>query len=160
MTTPASPDRDALRAAIETLEPSTLGHVLTRSARLWNERALSAVHAAGFTEVRESWLGILRHLDAEGTRSSVLAERLRVSRQAAGQLVSELEGKGYLERLPDPSDGRAKIVRITSRGLQAWLAGLQAFAQLDQQLIAALGATTIDSLRTDATRLLATLGDH
>ena len=39
--------------------------------------------------------------------------------QAMGELVDYLEARGYVERLPDPSDGRAKLVRLTERG---WLA--------------------------------------
>ncbi len=155
--TSAPPSRDALTDAISALEPHTLGHALTRSARLLNERAVRAVHAAGFVEVRESWLGLLRHMEPAGIRSSELADRLAVSRQAAGQLVSELENHGYLERIPDPSDGRAKLVRITTRGLSAWLAGLQAVAALEDELRAALGAPTLDALRAQASRLLATL---
>lgn len=145
------------------LEPNTLGHVLTRSARLLNARVVAAVHAEGFTEVRDSWLGMLRHLDAEGVRSTVLAERLEVTKQAAGQLVSELERKGYLERIPDPTDGRAKLVRITERGLQAWLAGLQAFRALETELDSVLGAHLLTTLRDGGGALLAhleTLENH
>lgn len=162
MTSPRPAQRHALNEAIAALEPSTLGHLLTRSARLLNERAVRAVHDAGFVEVRESWLGMLRHLEPDGVRSSELAERLRVSRQAAGQLVSELQQHGYLERIPDPSDGRAKLVRITTRGLQAWLAGLSAFRELELELQAALGATNLTTLRELGPRLLAHLeaGEH
>lgn len=157
MTQAPSPSRDALLASIRALEPSTLGHVLTRSARLLNARVVDAVHAQGFTEVRESWLGMLRHMDPDGVRSSVLAERLEVSKQAAGQLVTELERKGYLERIPDPSDGRAKLVRITRRGLDAWLAGLEAFRALELELEASLGADALAALREHGAALLAFL---
>jgi len=158
LTIPARPNqREELNEAIAALGPSTLGHLLTRSARLLNERALRAVHDAGFVEVRESWLGMLRHLEPDGVRSSELAERLRVSRQAAGQLVSELQQHGYLERIPDPSDGRAKLVRITARGLQAWLAGLSAFRGLELELQTALGVANLNTLRELGPRLLAHL---
>jgi len=152
-----SPSRDALLASIRALEPSTLGHVLTRSARLLNHRVVTAVHAQGFTEVRESWLGMLRHMDPDGVRSTVLAERLQVSKQAAGQLVSELERKGYLERIPDPSDGRAKLVRITQRGLDAWLAGLEAFRALERDLADAIGPDALAALRLHGADLLSFL---
>lgn len=157
--TPPHTDRAALLDAIKALETSTLGHVLTRSARLLNARVVASVHAQGYTEVRESWLGMLRHLDPEGTRSTVLADRLEVSKQAAGQLVTELERKGYLERIPDPSDGRAKLVRITERGLHAWLAGLEAFRKLEDELDAVVGAHLLTSLRDGGSALLAFL-DH
>jgi DNA-binding MarR family transcriptional regulator len=47
-----------------------------------------------------------------------LAARLRLTLQRAGQLVAELEEVGYLERIPDPADGRARRVRYTRRGLE------------------------------------------
>ncbi len=147
-------DRDALAALVEARAPDTLGHVLGRASRLFHEQALAAVRAAGYDEVRESWLGLLRHLRPEGVRSSMLGERLGITKQAAGQLVSELERLGYLERVADPTDGRAKLVRMTERGFGAWLAGLEAMAALEAELEAEVG---LRRLRTDGTNLLRAL---
>lgn len=59
---------------------------------------------------------VVPNLPPEGLRSSELAVRLRVSAQRAGQLVDELESLGYLERVPDPVDGRARLVVFAARG--------------------------------------------
>ncbi len=149
--------RARLQAAVTERTQDTLGHVLTRASRLFNEQALQAVHAAGFPEVRESWIALLRHLDPPGVRSSVLAERLGVTRQAAGQLVSELERAGYLERVADLSDGRAKLVRMTERGLHAWLAGLQALRTLQDDLRHEVGADALSALQSHGSQLLLAL---
>ncbi len=149
-----NPARDALIARVNQRTQDTLGHLLTRSARLFNEQAVAAVHAAGYPEVRESWVSLLRHLEPDGVRSSTLGERLGITKQAAGQLVSELERVGYLERVPDPSDGRAKLVRMTERGFGAWLAGLDALRELEEDLDREVG---LASLRRDAPELLAAL---
>ncbi len=159
---PSTP-RDRLHARIASRKQDTLGHVLTRLSRLFHEHALQAVHAAGFHDIRESWIGLLRHSDPDGIRSSVLAARLGVTRQAAGQLVSELESHGYLERVPDPSDGRAKLVRMTDRGLAAWATGLDALAAMQDDLAAELGSATLTTLHTHGAALLDALerrSDH
>ena len=54
-------------------------------------------------------------IDPEGTRLSVLAERAQVAKQTATALVDKLERAGYVERVPDPTDGRARLVRLTAR---------------------------------------------
>ena len=69
----------------------------------------SAVLRASHTQVFES-------LDPAGTRLTTLADRARMSHQAMGEMVDELIRHGYLERVPDPADGRARLIRPTARG--------------------------------------------
>ena len=59
---------------------------------------------------------VLQYLDDAGTRVSVLAERAQITKQSMAELVAHLERHGYVERVPDPADGRAKLVRATDRG--------------------------------------------
>jgi DNA-binding MarR family transcriptional regulator len=68
-----------------------------------------AVLRASHTQVFES-------LDPAGTRLTTLADRARMSHQAMGEMVDELIRHGYLERVPDPADGRARLIRPTARG--------------------------------------------
>ena len=135
-----------------------MGHILETAARLFNERALRAVHDAGYSEVRETWLALIRHLEPEGVRSSVLADRLNRSRQAAGQLVSDLERLGYLERVPDPTDGRAKLVRMTVRGEGARRAGIEASKRLERALACELGQASMSSLQRVGADVVTALG--
>lgn len=67
-------------------------------------------------ELRPSTAQVIPNLPPEGLRMTELAARLRLTLQRAGQLVAELEEVGYLERVPDPSDGRARRVVFTRRG--------------------------------------------
>ena len=53
-------------------------------------------------------------IDVDGTRLSVLAARAQIAKQTATHLVDKLERAGYVERVPDPSDGRARLVRLTA----------------------------------------------
>jgi len=54
-----------------------------------------------------------------GRHASDLAETLGVSRQAVAQVVTRLELDGYLTRIADPGDARAKLVCLTPRGRAA-----------------------------------------
>ena len=67
-------------------------------------------------DLRPSTAQVIPNLPPEGLRMTELASRLRLTLQRAGQLVSELEEVGYLERVSDPADGRAKRVVYTRRG--------------------------------------------
>jgi DNA-binding MarR family transcriptional regulator len=69
-------------------------------------------------ELRPSTAQVIPNLPRDGLRVSQLASRLRLTLQRTGQLVGELEEVGYLERIPDPTDGRAKRVVFSSRGLE------------------------------------------
>jgi DNA-binding MarR family transcriptional regulator len=59
---------------------------------------------------------VFEHLDPAGTRLTTLAGRARMSHQAMGEMVDELIRHRYLERVPDPADGRARLIRPTTRG--------------------------------------------
>ena len=66
--------------------------------------------------LRTSHTQVFDNLDPEGTRLTALADRARISHQAMGEMVDELTRHGYLERVPDPTDGRARLVRLTAPG--------------------------------------------
>jgi DNA-binding MarR family transcriptional regulator len=59
---------------------------------------------------------VLGTIDAGGTRLTELARRAGVVQSAMAELVDDLEAKGYVERVPDPTDGRAKLICLTDRG--------------------------------------------
>jgi DNA-binding MarR family transcriptional regulator len=76
----------------------------------------AGVAARGFTDVRPAHGFAFARLAPAGATVSELAAHLNVTRQAAAQLVDELEGKGYVRRQRHPDDGRAQLVVLTERG--------------------------------------------
>jgi DNA-binding MarR family transcriptional regulator len=74
------------------------------------------VVAAGAVDVTPTQARLMAQVDPDGTRTVTLAARARITKQSAGFLVDQLERAGYVERVPDPADGRAKLVRLTRRG--------------------------------------------
>jgi DNA-binding MarR family transcriptional regulator len=111
--------------------------------RASNDRA----HAFGHAELRQAHARLMVFLDWEGSRITDIAKAMDVTKNAVGQLVTELEDLGYIERRPDPADGRAKVVRYTRRG-KALLADAAAIStSLDAEVEAIIGARRFAELR-------------
>ena len=83
--------------------------------RALEQRAFDAVVVAGFTDITLAQARVAARIGADGSRVSELAEQARVTKQSAAFLVEQLETAGYVERVPDPTDGRARLVRLTTR---------------------------------------------
>lgn len=92
-----------------------LGVLLFLVYRALEMRAHHAVIAAGVTNITLAQARIAARIGPHGSRVSDLAEQARVTKQSAGFLVDQLEEAGYVERVPDPADGRARLVRLTAR---------------------------------------------
>lgn len=69
-----------------------------------------------FPGIRFSHLQIWGNLGTDGIRLTALADHANLSLAACSELVNDLERLGYLERRPDPSDGRAKLIHPTTEG--------------------------------------------
>ncbi|HEX5533784.1 MAG TPA: MarR family transcriptional regulator [Actinomycetales bacterium] len=92
-----------------------LGILLFVAYRALEQRAHDALVAAGITDITVAQARIAARIGPHGTRVSELAEQARVTKQSAGFLVEQLEAAGYVERVPDPADRRARLVRLTAR---------------------------------------------
>jgi DNA-binding MarR family transcriptional regulator len=139
-------DRPTDASALAAAKEVNVGHFLLRAARLWNEEAISRIRAGGFPTVRISHTQVMPHLDLEGTRLTELARRMDVTKQAAQELINELEQLGVVERVPDPSDGRAKLIRFSAQGRRALFQGLDVLAAIEGELRRELGDRTMSEL--------------
>jgi DNA-binding MarR family transcriptional regulator len=116
----------------------------------------SALPAAGFPDIRPAHsINLFRVIDADGTRPGELARRAGVTPQAMAEIVRYLESRGYVERVPDPSDGRGRIVTLTPRGREASAVAGRVFARLEDRWNQALGARRMTALRAMMTELAA-----
>jgi DNA-binding MarR family transcriptional regulator len=113
------------------IPPRPLPAILSQVKGLAVKDMFSRMAAQGFQDVREGHGCVFGFIDLEqGSRLTDLAERSGLTKQAVGEAVAELERKGYLERVPDPEDGRAKIIKLTQRGVDAALTGRRLVAGL------------------------------
>jgi DNA-binding MarR family transcriptional regulator len=92
-----------------------LGILLFVANRALEQRAFDAVVAAGITDITLAQARVAARIGPEGTRVTELAAQARVTKQSAAFLVDQLEAAAYVERVPDPADGRARLVRLTRR---------------------------------------------
>ncbi|MGZ5393792.1 MAG: MarR family winged helix-turn-helix transcriptional regulator [Mycobacterium sp.] len=115
----------------------------------WMVRASNArARALGHKELRPAHARLMVFLGWEGSRITDIAKAQDVSKNAVGQLVTELEDLGYVERVPDPGDGRAKIVRYTRKG-RALIGDAGTIAgKLDAEVEAIVGARRLAELRS------------
>jgi DNA-binding MarR family transcriptional regulator len=90
-----------------------VGVLMYVAARSLESRAYDAVVAAGATDLTPTQARLLAQIDPDGTRVVTLAARARITKQSAAFLVDQLEAAGYVERVADPRDGRAMLVRLT-----------------------------------------------
>jgi DNA-binding MarR family transcriptional regulator len=135
------PDTSARR------RPENLAILLREPLRAMNEELIGRLAERGHGEVRLPHGNVLQYLDDDGTRVSVLAERAGLTKQAIAQLVEHLEAHGYVRRVRDPRDRRAKLVRATARGREVYAVVRDFLADLDARLDRELGAAKVRRLR-------------
>jgi DNA-binding MarR family transcriptional regulator len=104
-----------MSTAVETRGPF-IGSMMRTTVRWILDHVYDHVVAAGFDDLGRAHVRVFRYPSAEGLRPSELADRLEVTKQSVNDLLHDLEERGYLTREPDPSDGRARVVRLTKKG--------------------------------------------
>jgi DNA-binding MarR family transcriptional regulator len=126
---------------------ATLGVLMREPIRAGNALIHQRLIERGHPEVRPPHGNVFQFLDDPGTRVSVLAERAAITKQSMAELVAHLERHGYVERVPDPSDRRAKLVRATARGKQVYAIAREVVAELEATWTRRLGKTRMRELR-------------
>ena len=102
---------------------------------------------AGFTDIRPTHGCAFRFIGPEGMRLTDLASLADITKQSAGEIVTDLERSGYVERIPDPADKRAKLIRLTKRGEEAQHLGFHLLAEIERRWSERYGAERIAALR-------------
>lgn len=111
----------------------TLIALLRRTSLLMVAEITERLEAAGFTDVPPSYHPVFETIDPEGTRLTVLAARSGLTHQSIGEVVADLERRGYLERVADPSDGRARLIRLTDSGRALVTAAVREIAAIEDR---------------------------
>jgi DNA-binding MarR family transcriptional regulator len=118
---------------------------------------MAKVAGYGFNDVTPAFSSLMPLLDATGARPTTLARRAGITKQAISQLVRELEVRGYVEQVPDSTDTRAKIVRLTKRGVALQEAAAEVRLEMQSVAVAKLGKARVSRLRRDLIELAAAL---
>lgn len=129
-------DRPAMIGLLDVANDRFMDDLFTRMA------------AAGYDDVRPGHGCVFGNIDLEGSRLTVLAARARMTKQTVGEVTNDLVRLGYAERVPDPQDGRAKIIRLTERGQEARRIGRGLIEETEAEWAERYGEKTMRALRT------------
>jgi len=105
--------------------------------------------------IKPSHSAVFAQIERGGSRLTKLAAGANITPQSMGVIVDELEELGYVERRPDPSDRRAKLITLTVRGHEVVAAGEATVTGLEEDLVAILGERGAQQLRRLLSRILA-----
>lgn len=124
-----------------------LGQLLLQAFSWFDQSLLATLAARGWPELSHSQSLIFAHLEKEGSRSSELARRIGVTRQAVHKTLNELRALELVVLTPDPTNRSAKLVKLSSKGERNVAAALDAFADIEAALAKRLGAEKVALLR-------------
>jgi DNA-binding MarR family transcriptional regulator len=116
---------------------------------------------AGYGDIRPVHGAVFRSLPPDGIRLADLAARAGMTAQSMGEHVGDLERLGYVVRVPDPQDRRARLIKPTSRGLSAMMFAREALRSIETAWAESVGEQRVAELRAtleDIRRLRASAG--
>jgi DNA-binding MarR family transcriptional regulator len=122
--------------------------LLKVASDLFVDELAQKLTAVGLGDIRPGHGCVFGNIDPEnGSRLTELAELANMTKQSVGEVTSDLEQLGYLERVADPDDGRAKIIRLTAQGQRAHRIGHQLIDELEREWGERYGEERIVALR-------------
>ena len=131
-----------------------VGQLLGRMLRKFRVSLYEGIVAGGYPDAREAHLQVFGNIDWKGTRLTDLAARANMTRPSMAELVDDLEQSGYLERRPDPADGRAKLICLTRRGKRAMARALRVTREIEQAYAREVGAQRYTAMARTLHQLL------
>lgn len=125
-----------------------LSRLLLEAHRSLGGELLAGLSERGYEDVRPGHAALFMTIDRRtGTRLTELARRAHMTKQGMMLLVDELESRGYVRRVPDPEDARAKLVRLTARGRNYVAEARRAMAAVESRARRQLGWRRYQALR-------------
>jgi DNA-binding MarR family transcriptional regulator len=134
----------------------SLTAVLLTAAGSLVEEIHKGVVARGYTDLRPTHGFVFSRIAPDGATVTELAEHLGFTRQAASQIIDELEHKGYVERRPHPSDARARLIVLTDHGWRCTRAAEESAAAAVGAWEAVLGERRLLAMRDELAGLAPT----
>ena len=123
-----------------------------------SERVRARLNEEGFTDVTPAQEVALQVLAPAGMRLTELAATAGMAKQSMAYLVEQLEQAGYVERVPDPADARAKVINRTERGWAYQKIAASIVAELEREWSELLGAGDFAELKRHLARIAIALG--
>ncbi|HWO73424.1 MAG TPA: MarR family transcriptional regulator [Dehalococcoidia bacterium] len=119
------------------------GRMLGALLRIPFQAIVRRIHAElreeGFADLTPAHFVVFQHLPEGGARLTDLADSAQMTKQSMAYLVDFLSTKGYVERIPDAKDARARLVRLTEKGREVESIARRAIAALRAEWAEVLG---------------------
>jgi DNA-binding MarR family transcriptional regulator len=128
---------------------SGLGILAARLLFAIQDELYGRLEEAGHGQLTRLHGAVIAHLDEEGTRATELARRSGRHKQIIGRIVDELEQLGYVERRPESSDRRAKLVVPTELGREVMRLSDEIILDIERREAAALGEKKYDDFKRE-----------
>jgi DNA-binding MarR family transcriptional regulator len=142
----------------ERVDPPAIGGLLRMAWQAHRDRMFECLNGAGYPEVTRAQFALFRWPGVDGMRPGEVADLAGLSKQAVNDTLGELERAGYIERHPDPGDGRARIVRLTDRGRELQRAAHETSRTLERAWSESLGEERFAVLRETLQEMIAAGG--
>lgn len=135
-------------------EPLNLGLLLFIPYRHLESAVLAELKAHGH-DLPLNQARVFQRINPQGSRLSELAQAAQLSKQTVGSIVDQLEAAGYVHRVPDPRDARARLVTVTAKGLSLVELSTPVLREIETAWTTALGRDRMRQLKETLTELRA-----
>jgi DNA-binding MarR family transcriptional regulator len=137
-----------------------LGQLLVHLTRLFQNELFAGLVAEGLTDARVAHTHVTAYIRAEGSRLTELAAQARMTPAAMSELVNDLQRLGIVERRPDPTDGRAKLICLTDEGWAAMAVARRVIAGIEARWGAEVGEQRFERAADTLEALLRAIDDR
>lgn len=137
-----------------------IGQLLVQLTRLFQTELFERLIAAGLHDARVPHTHVTAYIKADGSRLTELAAQARMTLPAMSELVDDLQRLGIVERRPDPSDGRAKLICLTDAGWEAMRSARVANAEIEAGYAELVGSKRFEAAAQTLDELLAALSSR
>jgi len=120
--------------------------------RAMNDHVIGAMREAGY-DITVAQARLAQRIAPDGSRLVDLADQAQITKQTASLLVAALERQGLVERVSDPADRRARLIRFTPEGYAAAHHAAEVVQRVEREWNDHLGPELAESLREALTRL-------
>ena len=136
-----------LTDSLMTMREKNIGRLFQRASRSYSERALALLHEKGFSDITLFHTVLIANLDTAGDQITSIAEKAGITKQAMGQVVNDLEKKGYVKKTKSLSDKRSYLIEFTEHGKDALRAAYEVKVIIEKEYMVLLGVDNVKKLR-------------